>query len=144
MIDREHIADDHELRQKIARLQAQAELLDLVHDAIFVRDRRTSRIMYWNRGAELLYGYTSAEAVGHISHELLHTRFSCPLPEIEEEMARRGYWEGELVQMTRDGREVIVESRWAMQYDDAGQGIAFLEVNRDVSERKRVQAELDR
>ena len=122
-------------------LRAHAELLDLAHDAILVRDVSTGIILYWSRGAEEMYGYRRDQAAGRVSHELLQTRFPVPLSEIEGAMVREGRWEGELVQHTRDGRELTVESRWALQRDACGTPIAFLEINRDITARKLAEAE---
>jgi PAS domain S-box-containing protein len=124
-------------------LRAQAELLDLAHAAIFVRDLAASVITYWNRGTEVLFGYSGHDAIGNVSHDLLHTVFPQPLAEIENTVVRTGQWNGELVQRTRDGQQVVVESRWALQRDAQEEPIAFLEVNRDISARKRAEAELD-
>lgn len=132
------------LRQHAAALRAQAELLDLAHDAIFVRDLWSGAVVYWNRGAEELYGFRREEAIGRISHELLRTQFPRPLREIEEIMVRTGRWDGELVHCTRAGREVVVESRWALQRDEHGEPLAFLEINHDVTARKQAEAELAR
>ena len=79
------------------------ELLELAHDAILVREYGTSLIRYWNRGAERLYGWTRAEAIGRTSRELLRTQFPVPFAEVEAELARTGRWEGELVQTRKDG-----------------------------------------
>ena len=122
-------------RRKQARelLRRQADLLDQSHDAIFTWKLRDG-IAYWSRGAELLYGYTSEEAIGHSSHELLRTRFSIPVQEIEAQIAREGSWYGELTHTTRDGRTIVVESR---QVRVAYDGETYvLETNRDVTERK--------
>jgi PAS domain S-box-containing protein len=132
------------LKQQAATLRAQAELLDLAHDAIFVRDVKASTIVYWNRAAEELYGFSRDDAIGRASYDLLHTRFPQPLDEIEDTMVRTGQWDGELVQRTLDGREVIVESRWALQRNKRGDPIAFLEINRDITGRKQAEAELAR
>ena len=80
----------------------QAELLELTHDAIFVRSLE-KKILYWNRAAERLYGWQKEEARGKITHQLLHTVFPKPLPEIQAEVFEKGYWEGELIhrQLTR-------------------------------------------
>ena len=114
----------------------QAELLDLTHDAIFVRDL-TARIVYWNRGAELLYGWKREEALGLISHELLKTDFPVPLAEIEAATVTSGAWEGELIHRRRDGSIVIVSTRWALRRDEGGEASAILEVNRDITTRKQ-------
>jgi PAS domain S-box-containing protein len=124
-----------------AQLRAQAELLDLARDAIFVRDPATATIRYWNRGAEALYGWSSGEALGATSRALLKTRFPRPFAEIEATLLREGYWEGELVHTTRGGRELTVASRWALRRDEAGRPAAILELNTDVTERRRAEEE---
>jgi PAS domain S-box-containing protein len=118
----------------------QAALLDLAHDAILVRDR-DSRITYWNAGAERTYGYTRAEALGRISHELLDTKFPAPVADIEADTARDGRWEGELTHRCADGRTIVVESRWVAQHGPDRSLLKFLEINRDVTARKTAERE---
>jgi PAS domain S-box-containing protein len=113
----------------------QAELLELTHDAIFVRSLE-KKILYWNRAAEKLYGWQKEEARGKITHELLHTVFSKPLPEIQAEVFEKGYWEGELVHTRRDGTLITVSSRWALRTDATGKPVSILESNRDITHRK--------
>ena len=115
---------------------SQAALLDLVPDAIFARDA-SRRITFWSRGAEATYGHSSAQAVGTLPGELLHTSYPMPIEEIERTVALNGSWHGDLVQQTSDGRRLVVESRWAAEYDDTGHLSALLEVNRDVTTRLR-------
>jgi PAS domain S-box-containing protein len=122
-------------------LREQTRLLDLTHDTIFVRDTNDV-ITYWNRGAEALYGWGRDEAVGQISHRLMHTTFPASLKDINEELLRTGRWEGELVHSKRDGTRAVVASRWSLQRDDLGQPAAILETNNDVTERKQAEAEL--
>src|SRR5918912_3015147 len=104
--------------------QVQAQLLELAADAILVRDVGTGRIRYWNRGAEQLYGWLREEAVGQVADSLLQTQFPRPLEDIEAELMSTGRWEGELVHTTRDGRQLIVASRWAVEREDAGFPVA--------------------
>jgi PAS domain S-box-containing protein len=122
-------------------LREQADLLNLTHDSIFVRDVN-SVIRYWNRGSEELYGFTSTEAVGTVSHELLRTVFPLPLEQITAQVVSTGRWEGELVHTKRDGAQVVAASRWSLQRDPQGQSIGVLETNNDVSERRRAERAL--
>jgi PAS domain S-box-containing protein len=119
---------------------SQAELIDLAYAAMLVRDLR-SRILFWNREAERRYGWSKDEALGQVSHALLHTRFPEPLEQIEAKVVATGYWQGELVHLARDGREIILPSRWALQRDAQGRPESMLEVNLDVTEQKRAEAE---
>lgn len=128
--------DVTESKRAEARLRQQAALLDLAHDAIFVRDMQ-SRIKYWNRGARETYGWTAEEARDRCSHELLRTAFRVPLEEIMDAVEGTGQWEGELTHFTSTGAEVIVASRWSLLRDETGRASAVLEINRDITDRKR-------
>jgi PAS domain S-box-containing protein len=130
--------------QSIARvLGEQAGLLDLTHDTIFVRDVNDV-IIYWNRGAEQLYEWKKAEAVGKMSHQLMQTIFPVPLEEIKAELLRTGRWEGELVHTKKDGTQAIVASRWSVQRDARDRPVATLETNNDITERKQAEEALRR
>ncbi len=122
-------------------LRERANLLDLTHDTVFVRDINDV-ITFWNRGAEQLYGWTRDEAVGQVSHHLTQTIFGAPLKKITAELNSTGRWEGELIHTRRDGTQVVVASRWALQLDEQGKPIAILETNNDVTERKRAEEAL--
>jgi PAS domain S-box-containing protein len=121
-----------------AAVREQANLLNLTHDAIFVRDMNGT-VKYWNRGAEELYGWPAAQAVGKVFRELLKTIFPVPLKQIEEEVVRTGRWEGELVQTKKDGNQVVVASRWSLQRDESGAHVAILVINNDITRRKRAE-----
>ncbi|MBS1187000.1 MAG: putative Diguanylate cyclase [Burkholderiaceae bacterium] len=129
-------------KQAERRLRDQANLLELAHDGIIVRNL-DSCITYWNRGAEELYGWPRAEALGKVTHELLQTGFPAPLADIKAELERSGRWEGELTHSRKDGSQIIVASRWQMQADDGMPGIV-MEINNDITERKRLEHELER
>src|SRR5712671_7721435 len=117
-------------------LREQANLLDLTHDTVFVRDMNNV-ITYWNRGAEERYGWTRQEAVGRVAHQLLQAVFPEPLEKINAELLRVDHWEGELIHSRRDGTPVVLASRWALRRDEAGKPVAILETNNDITERNR-------
>jgi PAS domain S-box-containing protein len=120
-------------------IDTQANLLNLTHDSIFVRDMQNI-ITYWNRGAEQFYGWTAAEVVGKATtHQLLQTVFPAPLDEIHAELLRTGHWEGELVHIKADGIQAVVASRWSLQRDEQQRPQAILELNNDITERKRIE-----
>ena len=124
-------------------LSEQAQLLDLTHDTIFVRDMNDV-ITYWNSGAEQLYGWSRYDAIGRVTRQLLKTVFPTPLQEITAELLGTSRWEGELVHTKRDGNTVIVSSRWSLRRDERGQPIGTLETNNDITERKHSQDALER
>jgi PAS domain S-box-containing protein len=124
-----------DLRVSEANYRELAELLELTHDAIFVRGFN-GRILYWNREAERLYGWPKDEARAKIAHELLQTKFPKPIAEIVDEVVETAYWEGELMHRRRDGAEITVASRWALRTDASGKPVAILESNRDITRRK--------
>src|SRR5262249_48439977 len=86
-------------------------LLDLAYDAIFAIELDTHRITYWNAGAERMYGFSRAEAVGKVSNALLRTRFPAGRDIAYDEVTRLGTWEGVLIQTRRDGTQVSVGGR---------------------------------
>ena len=124
-------------RKAAESLSDQAALLDLTHDAIFVRDRNDV-ITYWNAGAEKLYGWSRKEARGQKADALLKTKYplSAGTP---EQLDDPGRWQGELVHTRRDGSEVWVASRWAMQRDERGRRVATMETNSDITEQKQAE-----
>ncbi len=130
-------------KQAEEKVREQAALLDLAHDAILVRDL-AGVISFWNRGAQNTYGWTAAEALGRVSHDLLQTEFPSPIEEIEAVLHDRGVWEGELAHVDKQGRPLIVASRWSLLHDKNGVPKAALEINRDIGERKQAEEALRR
>jgi PAS domain S-box-containing protein len=139
----EVVRDISDRKEAEKKLRKQAELLSLAHDAIIVRDPE-SRIMFWNRGAERTYGWTAPEALGHVTHELLQTRFPIPLETIDAVLQAQGQWEGELRHITRDGTPIVVTSRQSLRRDEHGAPAVTLEINRDVTERRRAEEQIQR
>ena len=91
---------ERERTQLAERLRLQAELIELSHGAILLRDP-TSRVIFWNNGAEELYGWTEEAALGRITHSLLQTCFPVSLAQVDGQLEREGRWEGELVHTCR-------------------------------------------
>ena len=113
-------------------LRAQANLLNLTHDTVMVREMN-GVITYWNRGAEAMYGWTKEEALGKVSHHLLQTVFPQTLEHVLTQLLRSGRWEGELIHTGGDGKRIVVASRWALERDEQGRPVAALELNNDIT-----------
>jgi PAS domain S-box-containing protein len=117
----------------------QAALIDHTFDAVLSWDWSGS-ITFWNRGAERLYGFPRTEALGRVNHALLRTRTAGGVDGIASALEREGRWEGELEQVTRDGRNVVVESRMVLVRETDRAFV--LEANRDITLRKKAEAAL--
>ena len=133
--------DISERKRAEQEVRSQAELLRLAHDAVIVRDP-ASHVTFWNAGAEKTYGWTAAEAAGHVTHELLQTRFPVSHEVVDLALAQRGEWEGELTHIRKDGVAIVVTSRQSLRCDERGAPAAVLEINRDVTDRKRAEEQI--
>ncbi|MGE5655046.1 MAG: PAS domain S-box protein [Actinomycetota bacterium] len=130
-----------EKEQAYQLLEEQAQLLDLAHDSIITWDLN-SVITFWNQGAEFMYGWKKAEALGQEIQSLLKTQFPQSLAEIKAELFEKGYWEGELIHFTKDNRQITVASRQVVQKDEAGQPIKVLGINNDITQQKQTELAL--
>lgn len=135
------VTDISEQKQGEKKLRERAALLDLAHDAVLFRGL-DGRILFWNRGAKDLYGWSAEEALGNICQELLQTGFPEPLERIEAMIRETREWEGELTHTSRDGKALVVASRWSLLRDEHGEPTKILEINRDITERKQAEEAL--
>jgi PAS domain S-box-containing protein len=127
-----------ELYQKNAE---QAALIDIASDAIFVRDL-SNQILFWSQGAERLYGWQAEEVGEQVAHQLFHSESLAQLETALNTTVNRSNWNGELKQMTKDGREIIVESRWTLMRDRENNPESILVVNSDITEKKQLEMQL--
>lgn len=140
-VEQELLQSQAELKTEVAERTQQASLLNLTHDSIFVRDTNDV-ITYWNRGSQELYGWTSEQAIGKRSPQLLRTEFPRPIEEIRAELVSSGRWDGEVTRTRSDGTQLVVASRWSLQRDEHDRPTAILETNNDITERKRREEEI--
>lgn len=130
---------DVALRESAKQIQAQARLLDLAGDAIVVRNL-DHEVLYWNRGAERIYGWSAEEARGRRVTELFY-RDTTHFEAAQAELLDKGEWSGELRQWSRDAREVTVASRWTLVRDEQGRPSSVLVLNTDITEKKRLESQ---
>jgi len=123
-----------ELRRREEQFRTRAELLDLATEAIMERGNN-GEVLFWNAGAEHLYGWKRDEILGKDIHSVLRTVFPVPREEIEAALLDRKAWHGNLLQKKKDGSDVIVACRKTMNHE----GDAVLEVSRDIT--TQLQAE---
>jgi PAS domain S-box-containing protein len=119
------------------RIAEQAALLDHAQDAIIVRDMR-HRITYWNKSAERLYGWTA----GEVLHQPVHEYGQIDPVEFERAMRHlvaAGEWSGEFRQVDRQGKHLMVQSRWSLLRDPQGAPKAVLVINTDITARKELE-----
>ena len=133
-------SDITERKRAEEQIREQAALLDQAQDAILVRDL-DQNILFWNKGAEHLYGWTSEEAVGQNAAELMYKERSAQFEVARRAVVQNGEWKGEVHQSRRDGTEIIVESRWTLVRDESGSPTSILVINTDITEKKRMEGQ---
>ncbi|MGF1459005.1 MAG: PAS domain S-box protein [Leptolyngbyaceae cyanobacterium] len=124
------------------KLEEQAALIDIATDAFLVRDLN-SRLLFWSRGAEQIYGWRAAEVLGQNVDQLLNAE-SKQSPQVQaawQTVLRQGEWQGEIVKQTKVGKIRTVESRWTLVRDAIGNPTAVLSVDTDITERQQLEAQ---
>ncbi len=126
------------------KIREQAALLDVTTDAIFVRDL-DNRVIFWNKGAENLYGWLAHEAYEKTVIELL---YDDEPPEVLETallaVIKQGKWQGELTRITKSGNKVLVSSRWSVVCQEDGTPKSILTVDTDITDKKQLETQLFR
>ncbi|WP_236896478.1 PAS domain S-box protein [Clostridium beijerinckii] len=141
VLDRKRMEEQTKvIKKQNEQLMMQANLLNLSYDAILAWEINGS-IIYWNKGAEEKYGYNSEEAIGSISYELLKTTFPISFSSIKSTLLSDGIWHAEIEQIKKDGNKLLVETRLQLIVDENGKQIV-LETNRDITENKKMEKEL--
>ena len=133
-------SDITERKRAEEQIREQAELLDQAQDAILVRDL-DQNILFWNKGAEHIYGWTAEEAVGKNARDLMFKDHSKQFDAARQAVIKNGEWKGEVYQTRRDGAEIIVESRWTLVRDEQGMPKSILVINTDITEKKRMEGQ---
>jgi two-component system, NtrC family, sensor kinase len=127
-----------ELRKSEAEFRMRAELLEVASEAIMMRSMASDDIEFWNTGAENLYGWKRDEVMGKDVHKLLHTVFPVPRSEIAESLLKFKSWQGNLIQTTKSGAQLVIASRKTVNQE----GNSVLEVGRDITAQLRAEEAL--
>jgi PAS domain S-box-containing protein len=132
-------SDITEQKRTYARLTYQAQLLANVSDAVIGTDA-SLRISAWNRAAQAIFGWTAEEAMGKLAPDLLRARIlAATRGEAYLTIAQKGSWSGEVLRHTKDGSPIVCEVTTMGLRDERGQITGYVEVCRDVTERKQVE-----
>jgi len=135
-------SEERRARQRAEEtIREQAALLDVAHDAILLCGLEGS-LIFWNKGAERLYGWTAQEATGKRVSELLHMSKQPHLVTAWETLLEKGEWRGEMHQVTKDGEAIIVAGSWTLVRDQEDRPRSILIINTDITEKKHLEAQL--
>ena len=143
------ILRDHRLRAETAAAEAAREgerqtrelLRILTHAPVLARGL-DGRIRFWSAGAERLYGWSAEQATGALARDLLPTEFPVLEREAEAALLEHGEWHAELARRTSAGAMLRVASHWILHRDPEGRPDAVIEVDNDVTERRRAREAL--
>jgi PAS domain S-box-containing protein len=132
--------DITERKRAEERLREQATLLDNAQDAILVRDL-DDNITFWNKSAERIYGWPASEVIGKNIRNIIYRHSIGQYEEAKRVVLSKGEWKGELHQLTKDGKDIIAESRWTLVHGDRGEPKSVLVINTDVTDKRKIEAQ---
>jgi two-component system, cell cycle sensor histidine kinase and response regulator CckA len=132
------VRDISDIKLAEQKIREQAALIDISPDAIMVRDL-DCYVLFWNQGAEEMYGWTAAEAIGKKLSELLFQQQSVQLDTALQQVMETGEWQGELGKVTKSGQDIQVSSRWKLLLNEVGKSHAILTIDRDITEQKQLE-----
>src|SRR6267143_2214135 len=130
-------------KQAEEQIREQAALLDITGDAILVRNLE-HQILYWNRGAENLYGLHQQQVLERKMSDILEQEDSGGIEKAYFSVMNQGAWSGEMKQITKAGKKLVVESRWTLMNDAEGKARSVLIVNTDVTEQRDLEVQFRR
>jgi PAS domain S-box-containing protein len=133
--------DITERKRNEERIKQQASLLDKAQDAILVCDLNY-HILYWNKGAERIYGWTTAEVLGKGVSEILSGGSDSMVSEAQKIFQTTDEWRTDVPNVTKDGKKILVESRWTLVRNETNQPDYILVTNTDITEQKRIEDQL--
>jgi PAS domain S-box-containing protein len=129
-----------ERKKAEAQVTEQLQMLDLAN--VIVKNMK-DEVIFWNSGAQKLYGFSKEEALGRIPREFLRTKLPKPFEQIKEELLLTGKWEGELIHTKANGSQVSVASNWTLRRDNDNKPVAIVETTNDITEAKKAEEKLE-
>ncbi len=129
--------DVTELWEAEKQVRHQASLLDLMHEAIIVRDLK-DQISFWSRGAEQLYGWSAEEARGRRSTDFFYEDTAVYL-RAKKRLLEVGAWNGELNNLRKDGSAITVGCHWTLVRNARGEPASVIAIHTDLTEQKKLQ-----
>jgi len=127
------------MSEKVTFQSAREKLLDIAHIYMVKPD---GTITFWNRGAEMMYGWTVEEAIGRPAHELLKTEFPVSQRDFLAALVRDKQWKGELVYQSKSGEKISVSSHIMVYDNEKGEAETILVLNNDITRLKQVEKDL--
>lgn len=134
--------DITERKRAQEQITEQAELLDKAQDAILVGDL-DGHILFWNKGAERMYGWTKEEAIGRKVSDLIYSDPSL-FKNVIRQIMEKGEFSGEIEHVTKDRHKLVVEARRTLIRDDIGNPKSVLVIYTDITEKKKIEAQFMR
>lgn len=135
------IAVGIEYKRAEERIHRQAALLNVTKDAILVRDLE-HKVLLWNDSAERIYGWSAQEVLGKKVTEFLFKEVDlAQFHKAYKTTLEKGEWTGELHQVAKNGKEIIVESRWTLVFDGNGKLNTIFVANTNITDKKRMEAQ---
>ncbi len=131
---------EENLKLADSHIRDQASLLDRAQDAIIVRNI-DNRVVYWNKGAEKLYGWKSEEVIDHLAEEILYEDLN-KFEDANRKLLEDGEWSGELTQLNKNGQDFLVEAHWTLVRDEAGKPKSVLCINTNITQRKEAEKKI--
>lgn len=140
----QYIAIRHEVTQRKLgeeRISQQASLLDKAQDAILVCDLNF-QLLYWNKGAERIYGWLAEDVFGRKINEILCFGNQEYIKRASAALTVADEWKTESDQITRTGQKLIIESRWTLVRNEKGEPDYYFVTNTDITEQKKTEEHL--
>jgi PAS domain S-box-containing protein len=132
-----------ERKQAEQKIREQAALLDVVTDAIYVKNLEC-KILFWNKCAESMYGWLTEEVLGQNCQDFFYRELPSQLDKAWADVLDKGEWQGELHKLTKSGEKIVVASRWTLVRDRHQQPKAVLSVDTDITEKKQLESQFFR